>query len=145
MPRLPARTPASNLSFSAAAQYIPDAIAFSNAVHALVFLPLALAEINQQTGMERPLVLDNGGSTIKAGFAGDLQCFSITNSAARIKKQLRLLVADEIDTKIKGECKRGGRWRHGSQFGGKVWLRGKQRGWEGQLGLQARSMWWLGM
>lgn len=50
------------------------------------------------------LVLDNGGSSLRAGFAGqEAPLFDVPNTTARIKRQMRLLVADETEEKIKGE------------------------------------------
>ena len=56
----------------------------------------------------RVLVIDNGGSHIKAGFGGEASpALIVPNCTARVRRQLRLLVADETETsRVKGE--RGG-------------------------------------
>lgn len=52
--------------------------------------------------LPKVVVLDNGGDTIKIGYAGHSKPLHIVpNACARIKRQLRLLVADEVESKIK--------------------------------------------
>jgi actin-related protein len=53
--------------------------------------------------MSRVVVFDNGGGTIKAGWGGDAApSIVVPNVAARIKRQQRLLLADETETNVKG-------------------------------------------
>ena len=62
---------------------------------------------------ERVVCIDSGGSRVRAGFAGEAAPRAdVPNVTARMKRQQRLLVADEVDTKVKDRrwVRRGDAW-----------------------------------
>ena len=56
----------------------------------------------QSPASMRTIIFDNGGSRLRGGFAGDSSPrVDVPNAAARIRRSLRLLVADEVETGVK--------------------------------------------